>query len=130
MADNWISIIAMIVAAVTAVGLILLYKRGFVTTSGLEALSALLKDVDVSQYSNVDRLKEYAKMAVDAVEQMAKSGAIQPDNETKKQIAMNTVQHMALADKIDLTRAEMTVADSLVEAAVYNLPRNHPPLET
>ena len=126
MTENWISIAAMILAALAAVGLIILYRKGPISQSGLQAMSAMLKDLKVKD-ANVNRLMYYASIAVDAVEQMAKSGAIEPTNVIKKQTAMNVVENMALADNINLSRIQLAVAEDLVESAVYNLPRNQPP---
>ena len=80
--------------------------------------------MDIVGSGFIAQIAEYARIAVHAVEQLAKTGVIEKDNDTKKQTAMEYVQQFAKVDEVTLSPADLETADLLVEAAVAELPRN------
>ena len=118
------SIIAIILACGLGVGLIVLYKKKIIKPETLTQAATLLDGVDIVGSGFIAQIAEYARIAVPAVEQLAKTGVIEKDNEVKKQTAMEYVQQFAKVDEVTLSPSDLETADLLVEAAVAELPRN------
>lgn len=119
-----LSIIAIILACGLGVGLIFLYKKKIIKTDTISQAATLLDGIDVVGSGFIAQIAEYARIAVHAVEQLAKTGVIEKNNEIKKLTAMNYVQQLAKVDEVSLSPADLETADLLVEAAVNELPRN------
>ena len=122
--NTLLSIIAIILACGLGVGLIVLYKKKIIKPETLTQAATLLDGVDIVGSGFIAQIAEYARIAVHAVEQLAKTGVIEKDNEVKKQTAMEYVQQFAKVDEVTLSPADLETADLLVEAAVAELPRN------
>lgn len=122
--NTLLSIIAIILACGLGVGLIVLYKKKIIKPETLTQAATLLDGVDIVGSGFIAQIAEYARIAVHAVEQLAKTGVIEKDNEVKKQTAMEYVQQFAKVDEVTLSPSDLETADLLVEAAVAELPRN------
>jgi len=122
--NTWLAIIAIILSCGLGVGLIYLYKKKIIKAETLTQAATLLDGVDIVGSGFIAQIAEYARIAVHAVEQLAKTGVIEKDNDTKKQTAMEYVQQFAKVDEVTLSPADLETADLLVEAAVAELPRN------
>ena len=122
--NTWLAIIAIVLSCGLGVGLIYLYKKKVIKAETLTQAATLLDGVDIVGSGFIAQIAEYARIAVHAVEQLAKTGVIEKDNDTKKQTAMEYVQQFAKVDEVTLSPADLETADLLVEAAVAELPRN------
>jgi hypothetical protein len=122
--NTWLAIIAIVLSCGLGVGLIYLYKKKIIKAETLTQAATLLDGVDIVGSGFIAQIAEYARIAVHAVEQLAKTGVIEKDNDTKKQTAMEYVQQFAKVDEVTLSPADLETADLLVEAAVAELPRN------
>ena len=122
--NTWLAIIAIVLSCGLGVGLIYLYKKKIIKAETLTKAATLLDGVDIVGSGFIAQIAEYARIAVHAVEQLAKTGVIEKDNDTKKQTAMEYVQQFAKVDEVTLSPADLETADLLVEAAVAELPRN------
>ena len=122
--NTWLAIIAIVLSCGLGVGLIYLYKKKIIKAETLTQAATLLDGVDIVGSGFIAQIAEYARIAVHAVEQLAKTGVIEKDNEVKKQTAMEYVQQFAKVDEVTLSPSDLETADLLVEAAVAELPRN------
>ena len=122
--NTWLAIIAIVLSCGLGVGLIYLYKKKIIKAETLTQAATLLDGVDIVGSGFIAQIAEYARIAVHAVEQLAKTGVIEKDNEVKKQTAMEYVQQFAKIDEVTLSPSDLETADLLVEAAVAELPRN------
>ena len=126
---NWITVVATILSLGIGAGLIYLIRKQVITLDFLTHAGYALDEVQIQGSGFIATLAEYARLAVRAVEQLAKIGAIPKDNETKKSAAIDYVQHLAKVDEVSLSPADLETADMLIEAAVNELPRNQPKKE-
>ena len=121
------ALIGIIVGLATAAGMIFLFRKR-ITTETVEKTGELLGSIDFTDNLLIDRIAEYARLAVFAVEQLAKNGKIQPDGASKKQAAMDYITSFAKADNIDLQDElkddSLEAVSVLIEAAVMDLPKN------
>ena len=118
--ENWQIILGCVVFVVVAVAMIILYRKNAINEAYLEMLAQYLDQVDDGE-GVVPLLCQYAKRAVRAVEQMVKAGILAKTNEARKDMAMQIVKEFATADGIELNDADICVADSLVEAEVFDM---------
>lgn len=120
----WAAIAAVALATIVGIMLIVLIRKHIIPIEAVEETSELLGTLDVSGNGFAVKLYEYVKIAVSAVEQMAKTGVIENKGAAKKAAAMDYTEQIAKADEIELTPEEKAVADLMIEAAVAELPRN------
>lgn len=123
-ANTWIAIAAIALSVLIGITLIYLLRKKIIGPETLSQAATLLEGVSVAGDGFISKMAEYARIAVRAVEQLAKIGAIEKDNDTKKTAAMNYVQQLAKVDDITLSPSDLETADLLIEAAVAELPRN------
>lgn len=121
---TWIAIAAIALAVLIGIVLIYLLKKKFIKPETVTQAAELLDGIEVVGSGFIQQLAEYAKIAVHAVEQLAKQGVIEKNNEKKKKTALEYVQTFAKIDEVSLSPADLDTADVLIEAAVNELPRN------
>ena len=123
---DWVGISAICLAAVLAVILIVLLKKGLITKETVTATGNLLESLPVvaAPDSFVGQLYAYAQMAVSAVEQLVKTGVLPKGNDERKSEAKAMVETYAKIDGIELGETDRAAIDTLIEAAVAELPRN------
>lgn len=63
----------------------------------------------------------YCRLAVQAVEQLVKSGQIDKDDEARRDIAMEMVEQYATADGVTLDDNSRETVKSLIEVQVYQM---------
>ncbi len=119
-----ISIIALCLALIVAGILIFLFKKRVIDETAIEGVGQILDGIPAEAGSPFEMIREYSKIAVRTVEQLVKNGIIQKDNTARKEKAMEIVETAAKIDGLEYGAAEKEIADSCVEAEVYNLPRN------
>ncbi len=125
--NDWISIAAVALSVLIGIALIYMIRKQIIKPEALDNAVELLDSVAVSGDGFISKLAEYARIAVRTVEQLAKTGVIGGDNDTKKKTAMVYVQQFAQADEIELTTGDLNTADLLIEAAVNELPHKEAP---
>lgn len=121
---TWIAIAAIALAVLIGIVLIYLLKKKIIKPETLTQAAELIDGVTVFGDGFIAKLAEYARIAVHAVEQLAKTGVIDKDNGVKKETAMTYLQQFAKIDEVSLSPADLETADLLIEAAVNELPRN------
>lgn len=121
---TWIALAAIALAVCIGIVLIYLLRKKIIKPETVTQAAELLDGIEVVGSGFIQQLAEYAKIAVHAVEQLAKQGVIEKNNETKKKAAMEYVQSFAKIDEVTLSPADLDTADVLIEAAVNELPRN------
>lgn len=121
---DWQTIAAVVLAALAAACVVYLYKNKVIKAETLEHAADLLDSITIEGTGFIALLADYARIAVRAVEQLAKTGVIERDNKKKKQAAMDYVERLAKADEVELDENMMRTVDMLIEAAVNELPRN------
>ena len=121
---TWIAIAAIALAVLIGIVLIYLLKKKIIKPETITQTAELLDGIEVVGSGFIQQLAEYAKIAVHAVEQLAKQGVIEKNNNTKKKTALEYVQTFAKIDDVSLSPADLDTADVLIEAAVNELPRN------
>lgn len=120
---DWVALTAMALAAILAIIMIVLLRRGWISKETVTAAGNLLDTLPVfSEDGFVAQLYKYARLAVRAVEQMVKAGALPKDNDIRKTEAMEQIERYAKIDGVDLGDTDRDAIDSLIEAAVMELP--------
>lgn len=120
---TWIAVAAIALAVLIGIVLIYLLKKKIIKPETITQTAELLDGIEVVGSGFIQQLAEYAKIAVRAVEQLAKQGIIEKNNDTKKRTALEYVQKFAKIDDVSLSPADLDTADVLIEAAVNELPR-------
>lgn len=120
----WTAIAAVCLALIVGMALIVLIRKKIIPIGAIEQTADLLDAIEVSGDGFASKLYEYVKIAVHAVEQLAKTGVIENKGASKKAAALEYTEQIAKADEIELTPEEKAVADLMIEAAVAELPRN------
>ena len=120
----WTAIAAVCLALIVGIALIVLIRKKIIPIRAIEQTADLLDTIEVSGDGFASKLYEYVKIAVHAVEQLAKTGVIENKGASKKAAALEYTEQIAKADEIELTPEEKAVADLMIEAAVAELPRN------
>lgn len=122
-----VSIIALVVSLIVAGVLIFLASRKKITIEAIEGAEKVLEGIPVMEGSPVSKIKEYAQIAVKAVEQLVKTGVIPREDGIRKDTAMTIIENAAKVDGLPYGAAEMDAASYCVEAEVQDLPRNQKP---
>lgn len=126
MSVNWVEIAAMLLAAVVAIALIVLLKRGLITADTVGATGDLLESLPIfSEDGFVAQLFNYCRLAVRAVEQMVKAEALPHDDDIRKAAAVDMVETYAKLDGVDLGEKDHDAIENLIEAAVLELPKTN-----
>ena len=118
-----VSIIALCLALIVAGVIILLFKKRIIDEKAIEGVGKVLDGIPITEGPFV-MIRDYAKIAVRAVEQLVKNGTIDRDDETRKSAAMNMVEAAAKVDGLTFGDAEKEAASICIEAEVQDLPRN------
>ena len=121
---TWTAIAAIALAALIGITLIYLLKKKIIKPETITQTADLIDGIEVVGSGFIQQLAEYARIAVHAVEQLAKQGVIEKDNAVKKRTAMEYLQTFAKVDEVSLSPGDLDTADVLIEAAVNELPRN------
>ena len=121
---NWIAIAAIALSVLIGIVLIYLLKKKIIKPETLTQAAELIDSVAVSGDGFIAKLAEYARIAVRAVEQLAKTGVIGSDNGVKKETAMTYLQQFAKTDEVSLSPSDLETANLLIEAAVNELPHS------
>ena len=122
---TWTAIAAIALAALIGITLIYLLKKKIIKPETITQTADLIDGIEVVGSGFIQQLAEYARIAVHAVEQLAKQGVIEKDNAVKKRTAMEYLQTFAKVDEVSLSPGDLDTADVLIEAAVNELPRNN-----
>ena len=129
--NDYMSIIAIAVALAVFVALVILYKKRVIDADMISGVNEIMQELPVVEGSGVfAAIHNYAKIAVKTVDQLVKTGAIDRDDEARKNAAMDIVANAARVDGVPYGQAEMDVASACIEAEVYDLPRNQKPPDT
>lgn len=131
MNSNVIGIIAFIVAIVVGIAMIILYKRRVIDADVISGANSILQGLPITEGSGAFGLiAGYAKIAVQTVEQLVSTGAIERDDATRKEAALNIVENAAKVDNIPYGKPEQAAASACIEAEVWALPRNNQTADT
>ena len=121
-----IMVISVLVALVVGLMLVILYKRKVIDAELIEGIGNLMDSIKPHvEGSPFWQLMQFARTAVNAVEQMVKTGVVNKDDKSRKEKAMEIVQAAAISAGIDYGDAEREVASACIEAEVHDLPRNY-----
>lgn len=121
-----VGIIAVLVALVVGLMLVILYKRKVIDAELIEGIGGLMDAIKPHVNSSPFwELMQFARMAVNAVEQMVKTGVVNKDDKSRKDKAMEIIQAAAISAGIDYGDAEREVASACIESEVHDLPRNY-----
>ena len=126
---NWVGLVALAVALAIAGVLIYLYKKGGIQSTDLSNIAGLadkISDVLINfgnTRSVVSLFADYAAKAVRVVEQLVKNGALEKDNELRKNEASAIVKKLALSDGValDVVLENEEAIGNLIEAAVNEM---------
>lgn len=134
--DNYaiISIISFIVALAAGLAMVILYKKRIMEADVIHGASELLNNLPFETGSGVfATIAGYAKIAVQTVEQLVKTGQISRDDQSRRDAAMTIIENAAKVDEVPFGAAEQEAASACIEAEVQQLPRNQgkkPPADT
>lgn len=120
------AVVGSLAATAVAVILVLLWRKGNLTSDYLEKLKELAETqgLNMPEGSLLDTLSYYCRLAVLAVEQLVKSGQIDKDDATRREKALEIVEQCAGVDGIELSYDDKEAAKSLIEVGVYELKQN------
>lgn len=121
-ASTWAAFAAVLLACISAAALIYLVRKQIISANTVEHVGDLLDSIEITGSGFTSQLFEYARMAVHAVEQLAKNGEITKGE--RKDTALSLVDTYALIDSVDLTDQDKVALDSIIEAAVSELPKS------
>lgn len=125
MDKNTITLVALAVAAVIGFALLILIVKKVIRKETLESIADVIRDMPVTMGSGLfGKIYEYSRAAVLTVEQLVKTGKVDPDDDTRKNEAMRIVEKAARVDDVPFGAAESEMASACIEAAVQQLPRN------
>lgn len=125
MSETTVVMIAAIAALLVALVLLILYQRKVIREDTVSGVAEILQSLPVTMGSGLfGKIWEYSRAAVLAVEQMVKTGKVQPDDESRKNKALSLVRDAAKVDEVPFGINEQLVADQCIEANVQQLPRN------
>lgn len=128
MSENVISMIALVVALIVAIAVLILYQRKVIREDTVNGIAEIFQSLPVTMGSGLfGKIWEYSRTAVLTVEQLVKTGKVQPDDQSRKDAAMMMVEASAKVDEVPFGAAESEVADICIEANVQQLPRNQKP---
>lgn len=123
---HWTSIAALALVILMAVALVYLWKKGYIGPNTIKHVGEIIEGLPVLGPSDsfLEQLKYYADFAIDAVEQMVNSGALNRNNEVRVKAAVDMVQTYARLDGIPLDENGTEAARSIIEAEIYNKPHS------
>ena len=125
MDNNTTTLVALAVAAVIGFTLLVLIVKKVIRKETVEGIADVIREMPVTMGSGLfGKIYEYSRAAVLAVEQLVKTGAIEKEDEARKDAAMHIVQQAAQVDDVPFGAAESEMASACIEAAVQQLPRN------
>lgn len=128
MSENTTIMVALVVALIVSIAMIIMYQRKIIRADTISGVSEIFQSLPVTMGSGLfGKIWEYSKTAVLTVEQLVKTGQIQPDDQSRKNAAMQMVEQAAKVDEVPFGAAENEVASACIEAAVQQLPRNQKP---
>ena len=124
MSDAMVFVFGVALAAITLVVLVLLYRNGKISASGISAIGEIVGNICdfMPKESLFTLLGNYVRKAVLAVEQLVSSGQLEKDDEIRKTQALTFIEQFAVLDGIELNDDDKAVASSLIEAEVALLP--------
>lgn len=118
-------IVSVLIALVIGLLLIILFKKKVISGDMIEGTAELLQALPVTEGSGLfELILKYARTAVLTVEQLVKTGKIEPDDVARKDKAMEIIEAAAAVDEVPFNDQERQVADACIEACVQELPRN------
>lgn len=111
------TIISVITCALLIVGLVLLYKKGYLNDKAVSKLAETVKELP-KDYGNsfVNALRWYCQLAVDAVDQLVRNGTVEKDNDIRKDWALDIVEKFAILDGKELNGEQIDAADTMIES--------------
>lgn len=120
---QWDVFAAIMVACLVAALIAIMWRKGSLSNVALSALKTLIESQAEGRTDNgfISMMTKYCAIAVRAVEQLALSGQIEKESETKKETAMNLAEEYAKADGIDVEQIDSGVLGSLIEEAVHTM---------
>ena len=122
--DMW-GVVSVILSLALGIALILMVKHQKINGETLEGVSTLMEALPVVEGNGTfDLIAKYAKIAVQTVEQLVKTGKIGKSAEERKSAALDIVKQAAEVDKIEYGKNEGMIASACIEAEVQQLPRN------
>ncbi len=125
MDKNTITLVTLAVAAVIGFALLILIVKKVIRKETLESIADVIRDMPVTMGSGLlGKIYEYSRAAVLTVEQLVKTGKVDPDDDTRKNEAMRIVEKAARVDDVPFGADESEMASACIEAAVQQLPRN------
>lgn len=125
MSQSDITLIALAVAVVIAFVIMILFAKKVIRRETVEGIADVIRDMPVTMGSGLfGKIYEYSRAAVLTVEQLVKTGQIQPDDASRKTAAMGIVEKAAKVDDVPFGLQESEIADACIEAQVQQLPRN------
>lgn len=126
---NWELFVAILTCALLIVGLVLLYKRGYLSDKAIALLSSTVKELP-ADYGNsfVNALRWYCQLAVDAVDQLVRNGTIDKDNDIRKDWALDIVEKLAAIDNKKLTAEQIDAADTMIESILGQEHKQYTPV--
>ena len=125
MSQSDITLIALAVAVVIAFVIMILFAKKVIRRETVEGIADVIRDMPVTMGSGLfGKIYEYSRTAVLTVEQLVKTGQIQPDDASRKTAAMGIVEKAAKVDDVPFGLPESEIADVCIEAQVQQLPRN------
>ena len=129
MSQSDITLIAMAVAVVIAFVIMILFTKKVIRRETVEGIADVIRDMPVTIGSGLfGKIYQYSRTAVLTVEQLVKTGEIEPDDASRKAEAMKIVKKAARVDDVPFGVQESEIADACIEAQVQQLPRNQKPV--
>lgn len=124
-------LIAVVVAMAVLISLVFLYKKRVIDADVIHGINDVFQTLPVTEGKGlVGMIREYSRIAVQAVEQLVDTGKISRDDEARKDKAMEIVAQAARIDDVPFGAAEQDMASNCIEAEVSQLPRNQKPPDT
>ena len=125
MSQSDITLIALAVAVIIAFVIMILFAKKVIRRETVEGIAEVVRDLPVTMGSGLfGKIYEYSRTAVLTVEQLVKTGQVEPDDASRKTAAMGIVQKAAKVDDVPFGAPESEIADACIEAQVQQLPRN------
>ena len=125
MDTNTITMVALAVAVLIGFALMLMVTKKVIKRDTLDEIADVVAQMPVTMGSGLfGKIYEYSRAAVLTVEQLVKTGQIQPEDAARKDAAMQIVEQAAKVDDVPFGAAESEIASACIEANVQQLPRN------
>ena len=128
MSNEIMILIAVVIAMGLVISLVILYKKRVIDADVIHGINSVFQTLPVTEGKGlVGMIREYSRIAVQAVEQLVDSGKISRDDAVRKDKAMEIVAQAARIDEVPFGAAEQDLASNCIEAEVNQLPRNQKP---